>query len=105
MAAFWLDNLVGSAAALCSMASFLPQVVKIARERDASAVSLRMYAITVTGFSLWTLYGVLLASWPLIVSNLISLSLSGTVLALKWRYGKSKGPGEVPRPSPYPTKP
>jgi MtN3 and saliva related transmembrane protein len=99
-----VQNVIGSLAAVCSMASFLPQVVKIARERDASAVSLRMYAITVAGFSLWTLYGVLLASWPLVVSNLISLSLSATVLALKWRYGQAKGPGDAPRPSPYPTK-
>jgi MtN3 and saliva related transmembrane protein len=98
-----VQNAIGSAAALCSMASFLPQVIKIRRERDASAVSLRMYAITVTGFSLWTLYGVLLASWPLVASNLISLSLAATVLALKWRYGK--GPGVAPRPSPYPAKP
>lgn len=84
---------VGVAAALCSMTSFLPQVIKIARERDASAVSLRMYLVTVAGFSLWTVYGVLLARWPLIVSNLVSLGLSAAVLALKLRYpDKQKGP-------------
>src|SRR4051812_40107982 len=98
-------NGIGSAAALCSMASFLPQVIKIARERDARAVSLRMYAITVTGFSLWTLYGFLLGSGPLIVSNLISLSLAATILAMKWRFGQAKGPEVAPRPSPFPTKP
>jgi MtN3 and saliva related transmembrane protein len=82
-----LINVVGVAAALCSMSSFLPQVVKIWRERDASSVSLRMYVVTVTGFSLWTVYGVLLKSWPLIGSNLVSLSLSAAILALKLRYG------------------
>ena len=39
------------------MTSFLPQVIKIAREKDASSVSLRMYVVTVTGFALWIVYG------------------------------------------------
>jgi MtN3 and saliva related transmembrane protein len=87
-----LINAVGVAAALCSMSSFVPQVVKIWRERDASAVSLRMYLVTVTGFALWTVYGVMLASWPLIGSNLISLGLSATILALRLRYGAARPP-------------
>ena len=79
-------NAVGTLAALCSMSSFLPQVFKIVRERDASSVSLRMYVVTVTGFSLWLAYGVMLKSWPLMASNTVSLLLSGAVLALKLRY-------------------
>jgi MtN3 and saliva related transmembrane protein len=79
-------NAVGAAAALCSMTSFVPQIIKIWRERDASSVSLRMYAVTVAGFTLWALYGVLIDSWPVVGSNLVSLALSATVLALKWRF-------------------
>ena len=77
---------VGVAAALCSMGSFLPQVVKILREKDAASVSVRMYMVTVTGFALWSAYGVLLKSWPLAGSNLVSLILSGLILILKLRY-------------------
>jgi len=83
-----LINAVGVVAALCSMGSFLPQVVKIMRERDASSVSLRMYVVTVVGFALWSVYGVMLASWPLTGSNLVSLSLAGLILVLKVRYRK-----------------
>lgn len=79
-------NAVGTAAALCSMASFVPQVLKIIKERDASSVSLRMYLVTVTGFALWLTYGVMLKSWPLIASNAVSLALSSAILALKLRY-------------------
>jgi len=81
-------NAIGVIAAVCSMGSFIPQVAKIMRERDASSVSLRMYIVTVTGFVLWTIYGVLLASWPLTGSNLISLTLAGMILVLKLRYRK-----------------
>jgi len=74
---------VGAAAALCSMTSFVPQVTKILREHDVSGVSFRMYLVTVTGFALWTSYGVLLGHWPLIVANAVSLVLSACVLGLK----------------------
>jgi MtN3 and saliva related transmembrane protein len=80
-------NIVGTVAGLCSMVSFVPQIVKILRERDASAVSLRMYMVTVTGFTLWTVYGVLLKSWPVMVSNGVCLGLTTTILLLRWRYG------------------
>ena len=84
-------DIVGTGAALCSMASFTPQILKIWRERDASSVSLRMYAITVTGFSLWIAYGVLLDSWPIIGANSVCLVLSGAILVLKWRFEHEKG--------------
>lgn len=80
-------NAVGTAAAICSMTSFVPQVVKIWKEKDASSVSLRMYLVTVLGFTLWTVYGFMLQSLPLIGSNLISLGLSGAILALKLKFG------------------
>ena len=82
-----LVNAVGTAAGLFSMASFVPQLIKIARERSAEGVSLRTYMATVTGFVLWIAYGVLLGSWPVAVSNAVCLALSGAILLLKWRYG------------------
>lgn len=90
-----LANIVGTGAALCSMTSFAPQILKIWRERDASSVSLRMYVVTVTGFSLWIAYGVLIDSWPVIGSNIVCLLMSGTILALKWRFRRAGSAGEA----------
>lgn len=81
-----LANAVGTAAALCSMTSFAPQIAKIWRDRDAAEISLLMYLVTVAGFCLWTAYGLIAASWPVTVSNLICLVMSAAVLALKWRF-------------------
>eukprot|EP01030_Chromulinospumella_sphaerica_P012047 gene12047-11840_t len=75
----WI-NAVGVGAALCSMTSFAPQIFKIWREKDASAVSLRMFALTVTGFVLWTTYGAMSGSWPLVLSNAVCLGLSAVIL-------------------------
>jgi MtN3 and saliva related transmembrane protein len=88
-------SLVGAGAAICSMASFTPQIVKIWRERDASSVSLRMYVVTVTGFVLWTTYGVMQRAWPIILANFVCLILSATVLVLKWRFSR-RGAARAP---------
>lgn len=85
-----LANTVGTIAALCSMSSFAPQIAKIWRDRDAAEVSLNMYLVTVTGFGLWSAYGVIVASWPVTVSNLVCLGMSATVLALKWRFSRER---------------
>ena len=90
MSRVWAD-VVGTAAGLCSMASFLPQILKIVRERDASGVSLRMYVVTVTGLVLWIGYGVLNGSWPVWASNAVNLALASTILVLRARLGDKAG--------------
>jgi MtN3 and saliva related transmembrane protein len=82
-----LIEAIGTAAALCSMSSFAPQIMKIWRENDASGVSTRTYIVTVAGFALWTTYGVLLGSWPVAVSNTVCLLMAATVLTMKLRIG------------------
>ena len=62
-------NIVGSAAAICSITSFAPQGIKIWKERDASSVSLKTYSLTVSCFILWVVYGVMTQAWPVTVSN------------------------------------
>jgi MtN3 and saliva related transmembrane protein len=81
----WLPTLLGLIAGCCSTAAFVPQVLKIWREGDTRAISARMYVLRVIGFVLWLGYGFALGSMPLIVFNIASLLLGGTVLVLKLR--------------------
>lgn len=76
-------TIVGSLAAVASTASFTPQAWKIIRSRQARDISSGMYTLTVCGFALWTAYGVMLGTWPLIVPNAICLVLSGFILTMK----------------------
>ena len=99
--------MVGTGAALCSMTSFVPQIVKIVRERDASSVSLRMYAVTVTGFALWIAYGVMTHAWPVTGANTVCLRALGDHpgaemallrgLASQAQLRLKRGPGARPR--------
>ena len=79
-------NVVGTAAALCSITSFAPQMIKIWKERDASAVSLKTYSLTVTCFALWIAYGVMTKAWPITVANSCALLMAAGVLIMKWRF-------------------
>ena len=81
-------NVVGTAAALCSITSFVPQIIKIWTERDASAVSLKTYSLTVTCFVLWVGYGVLTTAWPIVVANACALVMAAGVLGMKWRFSR-----------------
>jgi MtN3 and saliva related transmembrane protein len=78
-----LVTIIGYLAALCSTTSFAPQAWRIIKTRDTSAISMRMYLITVVGFALWLAYGLLKGEWPLILTNGICLALSAFILAMK----------------------
>ena len=81
-------NVVGSAAALCSITSFAPQMMKIWKTKDASSVSLKTYSLTVTCFVLWTVYGVMTQAWPITIANGCALLMAAGVLAMKWRFSR-----------------
>jgi MtN3 and saliva related transmembrane protein len=74
---------VGYAAAALTTGSFLPQVLHTWRTRDVSGISLGMYAVLVAGIVTWLVYGVLIGDRPLVVANVVTLALAGSVLAMK----------------------
>ena len=74
---------IGSAAALASTISFLPQAWKIIQTGKTKDISTGMYVITVAGFALWTSYGLMLRQWPLVASNSICLAVSAFILTMK----------------------
>ncbi len=88
-----IANIVGVAAGLTSIGSFIPQILKLLRERDASGVSLQMFVVTVTAFVLWTTYGVLNQSWPVTASNAVCLALALFIVALRLKFGGEAPPG------------
>ena len=78
---------VGYVAAALTTAAFVPQAVKTLRTRDTRGISLGMYVVFTIGLCFWLAYGIVLGSWPMIVSNIITLALALVILALKIRHG------------------
>jgi MtN3 and saliva related transmembrane protein len=81
------NDVVGYAAGFLATAAFVPQVVQTFKARSTEDISLGMYLLFCAGVALWLIYGILIASWPVILSNFVTLVLSGAVLALKLKYG------------------
>ena len=82
-----LIDLIDSAAAVLTTASFIPQAWHSFKTRDVSGISLGMYSVFTAGVTLWLVYGVLLFSWPLIIANSITLGLAAIILGMKLRFG------------------
>ena len=78
-----LMSLVGNLAACLTTVSFLPQAVKTIKSKDTGQLSLPMYALFVTGVALWIVYGLWVNSTPIIVGNVVTTILAGTILMVK----------------------
>jgi MtN3 and saliva related transmembrane protein len=79
-------DLLGFAAGTLTTCAFWPQLQKTWTSKSAGDVSLGMLAIFTSGVCLWFIYGLVLQSWPIILTNAMTLILTGAILALKLRY-------------------
>jgi MtN3 and saliva related transmembrane protein len=82
----WIDAL-GIIAAVLTTLCWLPQAVKIIRDKDTRAISLVTTIAFTTGVVFWLAYGVARVDWPIIGANVITLALMLVILALKVRHG------------------
>lgn len=77
---------IGFVAAIFTTIAFVPQVLKVWRLRSAKDISLGMYILFSLGVALWLVYGILIASWPVVIANAVTLALSVTVLLMKIKF-------------------
>ncbi|HSI23691.1 MAG TPA: SemiSWEET transporter [Methylophilaceae bacterium] len=82
-----MHDWIGSIAATLTTTAFIPQAWQVWRTRHTKDISLGMYAIFTSGVALWAVYGMMIASWPIIIANCITLLLAGAVLVMKIRFG------------------
>ena len=82
-----LLTMIGYAAAFCTTAAYLPQVVRTWRTRSTTDISLGTLLLLATGLTLWLVYGLALGDMPLVAANAVTLALAGTILVLKLRCG------------------
>jgi MtN3 and saliva related transmembrane protein len=87
MAMFPLTDLVGAVGAALTTLCWLPQALKVMRDKDTRALSLWGTAAFTAGVALWLVYGLAIHDWPLIGSNAVTLALMVPILVLKLRYG------------------
>ena len=84
---FSVVDVIGLCGASLTTLCWLPQALKLMRDRDTRAISLPATAAFTLGLVLWLIYGIALGDWPLIGSNVVTLTLMLVILSLKVKYG------------------
>jgi MtN3 and saliva related transmembrane protein len=78
---------IGAAGAILTTVCWVPQTVKIIRDREARAISLPGTTLCTLGVLLWLIYGLAILDAPLIGSSIVTLAMTATILVLKIRHG------------------
>lgn len=77
---------LGLLAGFCTSLAFIPQVVQIYHSKSTEGISLLMYFIYSIGLVLWILYGVLIGSEAVMISNAITLLAAIAIILMKLRW-------------------
>jgi MtN3 and saliva related transmembrane protein len=80
-----MTELIGAIAAILTTLSFVPQAVMTVRTGQTDGISLTMYLLFTIGVTFWLVYGLMIASLPIILANAITVSLAMMILATKAR--------------------
>lgn len=79
-------DLPGYAAGTLTTLAFWPQLQKTSFTKSAGNVLFGMLFIFSTGVVLWLGYGIVVHSWPIILTNVVTLGLAVAIGTLKLRY-------------------
>ncbi len=82
---------LGFVAGTLTTLSFLPQVHKAWRTRRCDDLSMSMLLTFGSGVALWMIYGLYLRAAPIILANVVTLTLILALIALKLRYTSDAG--------------
>lgn len=80
-------TLVGLTAGTLTTIAFLPQLLKTWRSKSAKDLSFSWLISFTSGIFLWLIYGLLIQSLPVILTNGATLVLTLVILFFKLRYG------------------
>ena len=83
--AAWVE-IVGSVAAACTTLCWLPQSVKIIREKKTGGISVVTQSVFTVGTALWAAYGLIVNNHPILYANVVTFSFALVILILKLRY-------------------
>ncbi len=79
-------DILGYIAGTLTTVAFLPQLVKILKNKSAKDISLVTFLVFTTGIFTWLLYGIFTTNLPIIFANSITLVTAILILILKIKY-------------------
>ena len=76
---FWIES-IGIIAGILGIIAWLPQIYRIWIEKRADGISVSTFTVIACALVLWLIYGVLVNSIALIISNIMTLVVIIAVL-------------------------
>jgi len=75
---------------LLSAVGYFPQAFKMYRRRSSADISLSAYAIWLATAVVWTVYGIAIEEYPLIITSVVNVLGSLSVMVLYFRYKRKR---------------
>lgn len=82
--------ILGYTAGAITALTFLPQIIKTAKDKSVKDISLAMFLIAAGCEALWIIYGILKSDKVIILTNSVVLTMSLIMIFFKIRYSKNK---------------
>jgi len=79
-------EIIGLIAGMLTTSAFIPQVIKTWRTKSAKDLSLVMFLLYCLGVLLWSIYGLMINQFPVILWNIITLALASVILYFKLKF-------------------
>jgi MtN3 and saliva related transmembrane protein len=83
----WIE-LVGYSAGVLIAFTMIPQIIQSIRTKSVKDVSVYMIIVFIVGLFLWTIYGILIKSVPIIISDGFGCCIGIIQLVIKLKYNK-----------------
>jgi len=78
-----LTDIIGYAGYICLVLGYMPQAVYTIRTHDTDGIALPTFLMTGLGGIFFAIQGLMLANWPLFITNVITTVASAIVFGIK----------------------
>ena len=78
-----IKDIIGILAAIGTTSSFIPQAFKVYKTHKTEDLSLGMFVLFCCGTLLWTIYGFIVHSPPIVIANSMTFGMAMYILVVK----------------------
>ncbi len=79
-------TIIGIVASVLTGMAQIPQLIKLAKEKNADDLSIGMYLLLIAGLGTWLWYSLMKEDWVLFASNAFSIAINILLIILIIKY-------------------
>ena len=98
MAAFWVES-IGLVAGFIGIIAWIPQIRRVWVDEKEEGISLPTFIAVTASLSLWLVYGIIVNSIAMIVSNILTLAFIIAITLGVYRIRNKRSEDELNKPT------